>query len=156
VEGVYFLAEMRKTSRDNSRTPMQWDTTANAGFTTAPKPWLAVNPNYMDINAQQALSDKGSIYHYIRQMADVRRSSPVFVYGDFQDLAPTHPKVFVYTRAIGAEKYLVVLNFSTEAVTYALPAGVAAKRLVISNLDKPADAGAVLHLKPWEARVYKQ
>ncbi len=150
-----FLAEMRKTSRDNARTPMQWDMSPNAGFTTAAKPWLAVNPNYLAINAKQELSDKGSIYHYFRDMADVRRSSLAFVYGDYKDLDPTNPKIFAYTRVNGAEKYLVVLNFSTDSVAYKLPAGIQVKQLVISNLGKTNDKGDVLHLKAWEARVYK-
>jgi oligo-1,6-glucosidase len=155
VPAEYFLAEMRKSGRDNSRTPMQWDTTANAGFTTAAKPWLAVNPNYLEINAKQALSDQGSIYHYVRQMADLRRVTPAFVYGDYKDLDPADTKVFAYTRAIGAEKYLVVLNFSTEAVTYQLPGGIKAGKLLITNLGKSDESGEVLHLAGWEARVYK-
>ena len=150
-----FLANMRKTSRDNARTPMQWDNSPNAGFTTAAKPWLAVNPNYLEINAKQELSDKGSIYHYFRDMADVRRSSLAFVYGDYKDLDPANPKIFAYTRVNGAEKYLVVLNFSTDAVTYKLPAGIKVKQLVISNLGKTDDKGDTLNLKGWEARVYK-
>jgi oligo-1,6-glucosidase len=155
VPAKAFLAEMRKVSRDNARTPMQWDNSANAGFTTASRPWLAVNPNYLEINAKQQLSDKDSIYHYLRQMADLRRSSLAFVYGDFKDLDPLNPKVFAYTRTSGADKYLVVLNFSTDAVSYNLPSGIKANQLMISNLDKTSETGDVLHLKGWEARVYK-
>lgn len=155
VPAKAFLAEMRKVSRDNARTPMQWDSSGNAGFTTASRPWLAVNPNYLEINAKQQLSDKGSIYHYFRQMADLRRSSLAFVYGDFKDLDPSNPKVFAYTRTSGADKYLVVLNFSTDAVSYSLPSGIKANQLMISNLDKTSETGDVLHLKGWEARVYK-
>ncbi len=91
VSADHFLAEMRKTSRDNSRTPMQWDGSTNAGFTTASKPWLAVNPNYLEINAKQELSDKGSIYHYFRKMTDVRRNAPAFVYGGLQRCGPWKP-----------------------------------------------------------------
>jgi oligo-1,6-glucosidase len=156
VPADVFMANVRKVSRDNARTPMQWDNSPNAGFTTAAaKPWLAVNPNYLEINAKQELSDKGSIYHYFRQMTDVRRSSLAFVYGDYKDLDPANPKIFAYTRVNGAEKYLVVLNFSTEAVTYKLSAGVKANQLVISNLGKTDERGETLNLKPWEARVYK-
>ena len=150
-----FLAEMRKTSRDNARTPMQWDKSPNAGFTTAAKPWLAVNPNYLAINAKQELSDQGSIYHYFRDMADVRRSSLAFVYGDYKDLDPANPKIFAFTRVNGAEKYLVVLNFSTDSVAYKLPPGIQVKQLVISNLGKADDKGDTLNLKGWEARIYR-
>jgi oligo-1,6-glucosidase len=155
VTPEFFLNGMRKTSRDNSRTPMQWDATTNRGFTTSSKPWLAVNPNYLKINAAQELSDKGSIYHFFRAMADLRRSSPVFVYGDYKDLDPANVKVYAYTRSIGASGYLVVLNFSTDAVSYKLPGGMKLGDLMISNLDKPSDTGDTLHLQAWEARVYK-
>jgi len=150
-----FMANVRKVSRDNSRTPMQWDSSANGGFTTGAKAWLAVNPNYKDINAKQELGDPNSIYNYFRQMAELRRKTPAFVYGDYKDLDPNNAKVFVYTRTLGKEKYLVVLNFSEGAVAYDLPAGLKAGELVISNLAKPTDQGGTLHLKPWEARVYK-
>ena len=156
VPADVFMANVRKVSRDNARTPMQWDNSANAGFTTAAaKPWLAVNPNYLEINAKQELSDKGSIYHYFRQMSDVRRSSLAFVYGDYKDLDPANPKIFAYTRINGAEKYLVVLNFSTDAITYKLPGEIKASELVISNLGKTDERGETLNLKAWEARVYK-
>ena len=155
VPADMFMANVRKVSRDNSRTPMQWDNSPNAGFTTAAKPWLAVNPNYLEINAAQESSDKGSIYHYFRAMTDLRRGSNVFVYGDYTDLDPTNPQIYAYTRSIGAEKYLVVLNFSTDAVSYKLPGVLRAGKVLISNLDKPSDTGETLHLKAWEARVYK-
>ena len=150
-----FIADLRKTSRDNSRTPMQWDSSPNAGFTTAPKAWLTVNPNYKDINATQQLGDPNSIYNYFRQVADLRRKTPAFVYGDYKDLDPKNPKIFAYTRVMGTEKYLIVLNFSEDAISYSLPSGVEAGQLVISNLGKTDERGEALHLKGWEARVYK-
>lgn len=155
VNADTYIANLRKTSRDNSRTPMQWDNSPNAGFTTGPKTWLAVNPNYKEINAKQELSDPNSIYHYFRQMADLRRSAPAFVYGDYKDLDPVNPRIFAYTRTIGAEKYLVVLNLSKDAVTYKLPSGIKAGQLMISNLGKTGERGEMLNLKGWEARVYK-
>lgn len=75
VSADAFLANMRKTSRDNARTPVQWDDSPNAGFSTAPKAWLAVNPNYVEINARQEFGDPKSIYRYFRRMVDLRRSS---------------------------------------------------------------------------------
>ena len=155
VPADVFMANVRKVSRDNARTPMQWDSSPNGGFTAAPRAWLAVNPNYKDINAKQELADPNSIYHYFRQMADLRRKTPAFVYGDYKDVDPSNPKIFAYTRTLGKEKYLVVLNFSVGAVSYSLPSGMKAGDLVISNLGKPDDRGDVLHLKAWEARVYK-
>lgn len=150
-----FIADLRKTSRDNSRTPMQWDNSPNGGFTTAPKAWLAVNPNYKDINAKQQLSDPNSVYNYFRQMAELRRKTPAFVYGDYKDLDPKNSKIFAYTRTMGIEKYLVVLNFSADAVSYSLPGGWKVGQLMISNLEKTDERGNTLHLRAWEARVYK-
>ena len=155
VSADAFLANMRKTSRDNARTPMQWDDSPNAGFTTAAKPWLAVNPNYVEINARQELADPNSIYHYFRRMVDLRRSSQAFVYGDYRDLDPLNPNVFAYTRSIGLDKYVVVLNFSKNPITYKFPDGITAKELMISNLDKTGERGNTLHLHAWEARVYR-
>ena len=156
VSADVFMANVRKVSRDNSRTPMQWDSSPNGGFTTAPKAWLAVNPNYKEINAKQELADPNSIYNYFRQMAELRRKTPAFVYGDYRDLDPKNPKIFAYTRTLVKEQYMVVLNFSESAMSYNLPDGLKAVQLVISNLGKPDDRGEVLHLKAWEARVYKQ
>ena len=150
-----FMANVRKVSRDNSRTPMQWDNSPNAGFTTAPKAWLAVNPNFLQINAKQELSDPNSVYHYFAAMAGLRRKTPAFVYGDYQDLDPANPKIFAYTRAIGADKYLVVLNFSTDAVAYTLPGAIKAGDLIFSNLGKTTEQGETLHLRAWEARIYR-
>jgi oligo-1,6-glucosidase len=151
-----YIANLRKTSRDNSRTPMQWDSSPNGGFTTAAKPWLAVNPNYKDINARQELSDPDSIYHYFAKMAQLRERTPALWYGDYQDIDPQNAKIFAYTRTLGSDKYLVVLNFSEDDISYRLPAGLEAARLLISNLGSKEEKTQQLKLKGWEARVYKQ
>lgn len=150
-----FIANLRKTGRDNARTPMQWDSSANAGFTNAAKPWLAVNPNYKDINAKLEVGDPNSIYSYFSRMVALRRATPALTYGDYKDLDPQNPKVFAYTRTLGSDKYLIVLNFSEQPIAYSLPAGVKAGQLVISNLAGNEAHTSVLNLKGWEARVYK-
>ncbi|MBI3477091.1 MAG: alpha,alpha-phosphotrehalase [Acidobacteria bacterium] len=150
-----FLANMRKTSRDNARTPMQWDAAPNAGFTAAAKPWLALNPNYTEINAKSALADRDSIYHYYRSMIDLRRKTPALLYGDYKDLDPANSHIFSYTRTAGKDGYLVVLNFSKEEIAYTVPGGITAGELQLSNLGKAEEQTGQLHLKAWEARVYK-
>jgi oligo-1,6-glucosidase len=155
VSAEDFLANMRKTSRDNARTPMQWDGSPNGGFTTAAKPWLAVNPNYPEVNAKQEAADPNSIYHYYRRMTDLRKKTPALVYGEYKDLDPANPKVFAYTRTLGKDAYLVVLNFSKDAIAYSLPVGVKAGRLETSTLGEPEENTTTLHLKAWDARVYK-
>jgi oligo-1,6-glucosidase len=74
--------------RDNARTPMQWDTTRNAGFTTGNHTWEPVNPNYLQINAADQVKDPDSVYHYNQKVIALRRSDPAFIYGDYQDLDP--------------------------------------------------------------------
>jgi oligo-1,6-glucosidase len=155
VSASDFIANMRKTSRDNARTPIQWSNSANGGFTTSAKPWLAVNPNYAQINAQQALADHDSIYHHYRRMIDLRRKTPALIYGDYKDLDPANLNIFAYTRTLGNDAYLIVLNFSRDAALYSLPDGMRAGVLHISTLGQAEENTAQLHLKGWEARVYK-
>jgi oligo-1,6-glucosidase len=94
VSAEAFLANIRKISRDNARTPMQWDDSSNGGFTTAVKPWLLVNPNFKEVNAKQSLADPNSIYRYYRRMVELRKKTPVLVYGDFKDIDPANTKVY--------------------------------------------------------------
>jgi len=150
-----YIASLRKTSRDNSRTPMQWDDSVNGGFTTAPAAWLAVNPNYKTINARQAVSDPDSIYNYFRKLLALRKKTPALIYGDYKDLDPQHPSVFAYTRTLGAEKYLVMLNLSSSPVPYSLPAAIHPSQLLLSNLGEDDERPTTLRLKPWDARIYR-
>jgi oligo-1,6-glucosidase len=150
-----FIANLRHTSRDNSRTPMQWDTSANGGFTTAPKPWLAENPNYTQINAAAEVSDPNSIYNYTAKLIALRHAHQAFVYGDYKDLDPENKSIFAYTRTLGTERYLVVLNFSPGPVAYTLPTSFKIDSLVMSNLDTTSLITGTLNLAGWEARIYK-
>ncbi len=153
-----YMENLRKTSRDNARTPMQWDDSANAGFTSAAKPWLAVNQNYKEINARKSLSDPNSIYAFYRNVIDLRRKSPAFIYGDYKDVDPKNLKIYAYSRTLGRDAYLVVLNFSRDSVEWPLPTGLKPGQLVISNLGidsgKKNGSSSALRLKPWEARIY--
>jgi oligo-1,6-glucosidase len=156
MTGEQFIAEARKVSRDNSRTPMQWDASANAGFSTGPNTWLEVNPNFRQINAADDVKDPNSIYNYFRRMLEFRGKTKAFAYGSYQDLDPAHAQVFAYTRTLGQEKYLVVLNFSDSPVAYSLPGGLKTGKLQISNLGAAEEKTNALKLKPWEARIYRQ
>ena len=143
---VDYLANLR---------PMQWDATPNGGFTTAAKPWLAVNPNYREINAQQELADPNSVYHYTQHMIALRQGNPALVYGEYKDLDPQNSSIFVYTRVLEAKHYLVVLNFSHDPVTYPIPGGLKPTGLLIGNQPGSEVNTTTLHLKPWEARIYQ-
>ncbi len=119
------------------------------------KPWLAVNPNYMEINAAAELADSSSIYHYTQKMILLRHATPALVYGDYQDLDPKNATVFIYTRTLGTDRYLIVLNFSNETLSYTLPGGLKPTQLVTSNFATGEVIASSLNLKGWEARVYK-
>ena len=151
-----YLEHMRKTSRDHTRTPMQWDDSPYAGFTTGSNPWFAVNPNYREINAKQALADGNSIYHYYRRMLALRKKAPALIYGNYKDIDPLNLSVFAYTRTLGTESYLILLNFSRNRISYALPEGLKAGSLMISNSNAREEDCTVLQLDSWEARVYRR
>ena len=150
-----YLANLRHMSRDNARTPMQWDGSANGGFTTGPKAWLAVNPNYKEINAKEELADPDSIYNYYRRMIALRDHTPALIYGDYKDIEPQNTRIFAYLRILGQEKYLVILNLSSDPVSYSLLGGLKARTIVISNLPTAEKDLSNLKLRAWEARVYK-
>ncbi len=156
IPAELFLKNISRTSRDNARTPMQWDGSAQAGFTTGAKPWLPVNPNYTTINAAAETADPDSVYHYYGRAIALRAKTPALIYGDFKDLDPANPAVFAYTRTLGKASWLVVLNFSGKAQQFALPGGMKAGRLVLGNLTSDVEDKAALRMKPWEARVYQQ
>ncbi len=157
VSAESFLASQAKVTRDNARTPMQWDNSAEAGFTTGPHPWLAVNPNYKEINAAEEESDPNSVLNYVRALIKLRVHTLAFVYGDYQDLDPQNEKIYVYTRTLDEKKYLVIENFSSSPVTYTLPKGLKAAALLLSDIPGSHQANAsVLNLAPWESRIYEQ
>lgn len=157
ISASAFLAATAKVARDNARTPMQWDDSAEGGFTTGTHPWLAVNPNFKQINVAQESTDPNSVLNYTRRMIAFRASTRAFVYGDYADLDPKHPSVFAYTRTLGPEQYLVIENFSSASVSYTLPGGRKAEKLELSNYPASHEAqNTTLSLRPWEARIYKQ
>ena len=114
------MAAIHARSRDNARTPMQWDGSANGGFTTG-TPWFAVNPNYTQINAASQVGAAGSVYEYYRELIRLRHTMDVIVYGRFDLLLPDSDEVFAYTRTLGAEKLLVLCNFTGGDVKAELP-----------------------------------
>ncbi len=144
------LEMMRRRSRDNARTPMQWDDGPQAGFTTG-TPWRPVNPNHCFINAAEQLSRPDSLFHYYQKLIALRKALDVIVYGRYELLEPEHPALFVYTRTLGEESLLVVCNFSEEEQTYTIPAEYEGAEILIANYPDRAKAGIV---RPWEAAVY--
>ncbi|RSM16299.1 hypothetical protein CEP52_000334 [Fusarium oligoseptatum] len=151
-----YKVEYQLKSRDNARTPMQWDTTPNAGFTKADvTPWMRVNDNYREINAASQTSDPDSVYHCWRRVLEKRKEHvDIFVYGDFQLVDEAHEKVFAYSRkADNGDTALVVCNFAAETVSWILPAK--AREVLISPTGRALEDlnGGEIQLAPCEAFV---
>lgn len=140
--------------RDNARTPMQWDHTAEGGFTSG-KPWLAVNPNYSAINVEQALKDKESIFYCYQKLIQLRKEHPLIVYGKYELLLSNHPELFVYTRSYGEEKWLIVANFSETVNQVSLTQETTSLKPIISNGKKESYNLNELVLHPYETFVVK-
>lgn len=149
------LKRIHIQSRDNARTPMQWDDSENAGFTTG-TPWIKVNPNYTDINVAQAIADPNSIFAYYQQLIRQRKQHPAIVSGRYGLLLPDHEQIYAYTRSLPEEKLLVILNFSGGTPVFELPGEVAFTNadLLISNYPVEDDNISSITLRPYEARVY--
>jgi oligo-1,6-glucosidase len=149
------LAPMRAVSRDNARTPMQWDASAHAGFTTG-TPWIAVNPNYTEVNAQAAEADPDSVLHHYRRLIELRHTEPVVAHGDFTMRLPDDERVYAFTRRLGDVELFVLGNFSGEPAPAPEALEWASAELLLGNCPPPASEAEHGTLQPWEARVYRR
>ncbi|MEM1505625.1 alpha-glucosidase [Domibacillus sp. 8LH] len=143
--------------RDNARTPMQWNDSENAGFTTG-KPWINVNPNYKKINAEQAVADPKSVYHYYKELISLRKEHEIIVYGEYDLLFEDHPHIYAFTRSYQGEQLLVVANFTDQELPFAKLEETMFEEydLLIGNYDSHDEKNeSTITLRPYEARVYK-
>ncbi len=148
---------VRRRGRDNARTPMQWNAGPNGGFTEG-TPWIAVNPNYKEINVEEAKRDPESVWHYYRALIRLRKTNDVIVYGDYELLAPEHPDIYAFTRTLGDRKLLIALNFAESVSGIRLPAQLSVQGkgpLLFNYSAESAEAGGEIQLRPYEARVYQ-
>lgn len=150
MEAIY------RKGRDNARTPMQWDSTANAGFTKG-TPWIAVNPNYRQINVEEAIKDPDSIYHYYRKLIALRRKYPVFIYGSFRPLDVADENIFAYEREWNGDRLVVLLHLKgdhailkAEEVDYF----IGGELILTNGSGRKLEKGKDYTLQPYEARVY--
>ena len=140
-------------SRDNARTPMQWSGEENAGFTTG-KPWIRVNPNYTDINAESEKKDSDSVYHFYRKLIRMRKEYPVFVDGKFELLLPEDEQVFAYLRTNSDTQMLVCANFTGEPAECQISGEWKEAQILLHNYaDDVPECGESLQLKPYEAFI---
>lgn len=142
--------------RDNARTPMQWDDSVNAGFTTG-TPWIGVNPNYKSVNAKAQQQDSDSVFSYYKKLIRLRKEHDIIVYGDYKLLMEESPSVFAYVRALGDQKLLVLCNFTSEEQALDIPAEVRCPEgeVLISNYGRE-QVGDIQTLRPYEAVVIWQ
>ena len=141
-----------RSSRDNARTPVQWDDSPNAGFTTAETPWMDVNENYHDINVAQQLADPDSILNFYKKAIALRKSLKCVRYGDYKDQFPLHPTLWCYTRELKCEKLLVICSYSDKPQDLRIPKGydITKGELILQNYENPIPG----ILMPYETRVY--
>ena len=150
------LVSLRRTSRDNARTPMQWTAGENGGFTTG-TPWIPVNPNASEINAEAEVDDDGSVFAHYRALIDLRHRSEVVASGDYELVLADHPQVFAYTRSLDGRSLLVLANLSGAEATFDPDSlsGWSDAEIVLTNLGSSGSAqdGLAATLRPWEAVV---
>ena len=166
------LHRIHLSSRDSARTPMQWNSSENAGFSTA-KPWFYVNPNYKRVNVEKEESDENSILNFYRKCLALRKSSKTLIYGEYKEYFPKDPNIYMYERSLDGESFLIICSFSRFPQKAHKPKKFAGRHgeLVLCNYPKkPINYGGILgpieqelsefelkkgYLRPYETRVYR-
>ena len=150
------LESLRSRGRDNARTPVQWDDSPHAGFTTG-DPWLPVDPDHAEVNAAAAIADEHSVFHHYRRLIELRHTVPVVAHGDFTMLLPDDEVVYAFTRALDDDELLVVANFSGERVQPDLDlVDWADAEVLLDNVEPTGADGWSGRLEPWQALVLRR
>ena len=148
------MASIYAKGRDNARTPMQWDSTENAGFTTG-KPWLKVNKNYKFINAEDCLQDKDSIFYHYKKLINIRKHNDTIIYGNYKLLLPEDKNVFAYSRELNGDKIVVVCNFYNKEINLNFKEDFNNVEILLSNYKDSSILMKDLKLRPYEAIMYR-
>ncbi|MFC4320581.1 glycoside hydrolase family 13 protein [Litchfieldia salsa] len=150
------MAYIWSSSRDNSRTPMQWSASENAGFTTG-EPWLGINPNYHEINVEVQQNEDDSILNYYKKMILIKKANSIFTYGAYDLILNEHPQIYAYTRTLDEEKMVIITNLTEDEANYHMSEfPLKSDGLILHNYEvAPHDALTEFTLKPFEARVYR-
>jgi oligo-1,6-glucosidase len=146
-----FMEKIKYSCRDNSRTPFQWDSSANAGFSTG-TPWIKVNPNCTTVNVAAEEKDSNSCLNYFRKIVKLRKDNLVLVYGKYNLLDKDNPNVYAYTRELNGRKLLVLLNFTDKPASASTGINVSHAKILIDNYVSPSVNG---QLQPYEGIVYE-
>jgi trehalose-6-phosphate hydrolase len=148
---------LKSKSRDNSRTPVQWNSTENAGFSDG-TPWIPVASNYREINAENALKDENSIFYHYKKLIQLRKQYDIITYGDYELISEDHPDVFAYIRNGVNEKLLVVNNFYGKETSFTLPEHIQADEylgeILLANYKQSPSAAETIQLRPYESIIY--
>jgi oligo-1,6-glucosidase len=158
AELAALLVAMNRMSRDQGRTPVQWDASANAGF-TAGTPWIAVNPDHVEVNAAAEVGADDSVFEHYRQLIALRHTDPVVTDGEFELLLPEHPAIWVFVRRGRDAELLVAANFSADPVQADLPldpAWAAAEVVLASDPERAPQPSPDLALGPWESVIWRR
>ncbi|MFV1009406.1 alpha,alpha-phosphotrehalase [Bacillus cereus] len=149
---------LKQKSRDNSRTPMQWNEEMNSGFTTS-TPWISAAENFKEINVEKALEDKESVFYHYKKLIELRKTYDVITEGEYAILDKNNPKIWAYTRTTESEVLLVINNFYGEEITYSVPAHVQLdgmkQEILLSNYKDASKDITKLSLRPYESIVYR-
>lgn len=148
------MASIYAKGRDNARTPMQWDSKENAGFTTG-KPWLKVNKNYKFINAKDCLQDKDSIFYHYKKLINIRKHNDTIIYGNYKLLLPEDKNVFAYSRELNGDKIVVVCNFYNKEINLNFKEDFNNVEILLSNYKDSSILMKDLKLRPYEAIMYR-
>lgn len=149
----YFMKKLRFESRDNGRTPMQWNTNDYSGFTKG-KPWLPVNANHKFVNVEQQQKDPLSVLQHFKSLTTLRKNNAALVHGRYSLLAADHKQVYAYTRTMNGQKFLVLLNFSNTPATITLPEIKKIKQTLINNYTGLSHEKATITLEAYQATVH--
>jgi len=150
-----FMEILNYSSRENGRTPMQWDSTKHAGFTTG-APWKRVNENYKEINVAAQDANPNSVLNHFRKMTSIRNENLVMVYGDYDMILDDHEQIYAYTRILNEDKMLILLNFSDQKAQASLPKSFKFEDIIINNYSSdPFEGNTSVLLQPYQALVVK-
>ncbi len=150
----HYLKKLNLLSRDNGRTPMQWDATKNAGFSNE-TPWLPVHKNHTTVNVLNQENDQNSVLNHFRKMVALRKDNLLLVYGEYEIIQEEHPAIYAYSRTLDDEKMTVLLNFSESESSISLPNFDHSKKVLINNYNKFSVDKNTITLKPYQAVVLK-
>jgi oligo-1,6-glucosidase len=150
-----FIASHKLCGRDNARTPIQWDDSENAGFTSG-KPWLKVNPNYKEVNVAAQENDPNSELNYFRKMIKLRSDNLTLIYGQYELLAPDDTQLYAYTRSLDDDKLLVLLNFSETKLSFKIPSEFNNAEVLINNINELSFSGELVELHGYQAVILRK